>query len=100
MKTKRKKLDKYSPTVEAELDLHGYYAEEARTVTREFLNKAHKDGLFRVRIIVGKGNRSSGGHGVLGDVVKSLLNQEGYDYTYAKIQDGGEGALEVTLRRA
>ncbi len=98
MRTKRKKLDKYSPIVEAELDLHGYYAEEARTIAREFLNKASADGLLRVRIIVGKGNRSQGGHGVLGDVIKSLLNQEGYDYTYAKIQDGGEGALEVRIR--
>ena len=98
MARRRKKLDKYSPIVEAELDLHGYYVEEARTETRNFLNKANTDGLSRVRIIVGKGNRSHGGNGVLGDVVKSLLNQEGYDYTYAKIQDGGEGALEVKIK--
>ena len=98
MARRRKKIDKYNPIVEAEFDLHGYYAEEARTETRNFLNKANTDGLSRVRIIVGKGNRSHGGNGVLGDVVKSLLNQEGYDYTYAKIQDGGEGALEVKIK--
>ena len=97
MARRRKKIDKYSPTVGAELDLHGYYAEEARTETRNFLNKASLDGLSRVRIIVGKGNRSQGGCGVLGNVVKSLLNQEGYDYTYAKIQNGGEGALEINI---
>ncbi len=98
MAGQRKKNDKYSPVVEAELDLHGYYAEEAKRATLEFLNEANKNGSSRVRIIVGKGNRSQGGRGVLGDVVKSLLNQEGYDHTYAKIQDGGEGALEVSLR--
>ena len=97
MKTKRKKLDKYSPVVEAELDLHGYYAEEAKNSVREFLNEAHKNSLSRVRIIVGKGNHSQGGCGVLGDAIKSLLNQEAYNYTYAKIQNGGEGVLEVKM---
>ena len=97
MARRRKKLGEYDPIVEAELDLHGYYAEEARTETRNFLKKANTDGLSRVRIIVGKGNRSQGGCGVLGDVVKSLLNQEGYDYTSATIQNGGEGALEVKV---
>ena len=98
MRTQRKKIDKYSPIVEAELDLHGYYAEEAKNAVREFLNEAYRNDLSRVRIIVGKGNRSKDG-AVLPDAIKSLLNQEGYDYTYAKIQDGGEGALEVTLRK-
>jgi len=97
MKGRAKKSDKYLPVIDAELDLHGCFAEEARTETRDFLNNSRKNGFSRVRIIVGKGNRSQDGKGVLGDVVKSLLNEEGYDYTYAKIQDGGEGALEVKI---
>ncbi|MCK5590646.1 MAG: Smr/MutS family protein [Candidatus Pacebacteria bacterium] len=48
MARRRKKLGEYDPIVEAELDLHGYYVEEARTCTREFLNKARTDGLSRV----------------------------------------------------
>jgi len=97
MGKKVKKSDKYIQVIDAELDLHGYYAEEARTRTRDFLNSSRKNGFSRIRIIVGKGNRSQDGKGVLGNVVKSLLNEEGYDYTYAKIQDGGEGALEVKV---
>ena len=96
---KKKKFNRYEPKVDAELDLHGFYSEEAKNAVQEFLNETRKDGLSRVRIIVGKGNRSKDGRGVLGDAIKSLLNKEGYEYTYAKIQDGGEGALEVILQR-
>ena len=92
-----KKKKNYTPTIDAELDLHGYYAEEARAAALEFLNEAYTDGLRRVRIVVGKGNRSTNG-AVLPDAIKSLLNREGFDYRYAKLQDGGEGALEITLR--
>ena len=98
MRTKRKKINKYSPVVGAELDLHGYYTEEAKNAVREFLDDAFSNKLSRVRIIVGKGNHSQEKVGVLSDVVKTMLNQEGYDYDYAKIQNGGEGALEVSIR--
>jgi DNA-nicking Smr family endonuclease len=97
MKRGPKKKKNYTPVIDAELDLHGYYAGEARAAVLEFLNDAYTDGLKRVRIIVGKGNRSANG-AVLPDTIKSLLNQEGFEYTYAKIQDGGEGALEVMVQ--
>jgi len=97
MKRGAKKKKNYTPTIDAELDLHGYFADEAKEAALEFLNGAYADGLKKVRIVVGKGNRSKGGP-VLPDAIKSLLNQEGYDYTYAKIQDGGEGALEVRIQ--
>jgi len=86
----------YAPTVSAELDLHGHTAVEAREAVEDFLREAAEEGWTRVRIIVGKGTRSQG-PAVLPDTVKALLNREGYVYTYAKLQDGGEGALEVVL---
>ena len=94
---KKRNVKNYEPVAEAELDLHGYHADEARSMTREFLNEACKKGFKRVRIIVGKGKRSSSGVSVLPDVIKNFLNEERYAYTYAKIQNGGEGALEVRV---
>ncbi len=96
-KGSKKNKSGYAPVVGAVLDLHGYYAERAREEVLDFLNDAHGKGLSRVRIIVGKGNRSAGGRAVLPSAIKSLLNSEGYEYTYAKLQDGGEGALEVIV---
>ncbi len=97
MKSAKKKANKYAQVVQAELDLHGYYQDEAKTMVQDFLREAGEKGFFRVRIIVGKGTHSAKGEGVLGNMVKSLLNKEGYIYTYAKIQDGGEGAIEVQV---
>ncbi len=97
MKPAKKKANKYAQVVQGELDLHGYYQDEAKTMVQDFLKEAEKKGFSRVRIIVGKGTHSSKGEGVLGNMLKSLLNKEGYDYTYAKIQDGGEGAIEVQV---
>ncbi len=66
-------------------------------MVQDFLKESEKKGFSRVRIIVGKGTHSAKGEGVLGNMVKSYLNKEGYGYTYAKIQDGGEGAIEVQV---
>jgi DNA-nicking Smr family endonuclease len=98
MRSKKKNKDNYTPTIDAELDLHGQFADGARSLTRDFLNDSYRSGFSRVRIITGKGNRSKDGVSVLGAVIKSYLNEQGYDYTYAKIQNGGEGALEVRLK--
>ncbi|MBP9760543.1 MAG: Smr/MutS family protein [Candidatus Pacebacteria bacterium] len=95
-KKKRQKKD-YTPTIDAELDLHGYFADEARVAVLDFLREARPQGWSRVRIVVGKGIHSVNGKGVLPDVIKSLLNREGYTYTYAKLENGGEGALEIML---
>lgn len=83
--------------IDEEIDLHGYTAYEAREAVEDFLADAKVSGCSRVRIIVGKGTRSEGGIAVLPNAVKAVLTQYGYTYTYAKLQDGGEGALEVTL---
>ena len=81
----------------AELDLHGCTSHEARTLVTEFLETSVHAGYTRVRIVVGKGIHSEGGVAVLPNTVKAILNRMGYDYVPAKIQHGGEGALEVRL---
>lgn len=96
-KGKRQYKEHYTNVIDAELDLHGCTADGARTEVREFLAEAETEGWQRVRIIVGKGMHSAHGTPVLPDTVKNLLFELGLTYTYAKIQDGGEGALEITL---
>jgi DNA-nicking Smr family endonuclease len=97
LKKHTKKGKEYTPVVQAELDLHGYTTQEAKEAVEEFMSDARARQMTRVRIIVGKGTRSPGGVPVLPNAVKTHLNHLGYTYTYAKIQNGGEGALEIPL---
>jgi len=90
-------MNKYAQTIEAELDLHMMTREEARREIFEFLEESEALGYARVRIITGKGLHSSGGVGVLGEYVRSLLDEAGYEYQSAKLGEGGSGALDVAL---
>ncbi len=96
MKTNWKKNAVYTPSIDVELDLHGCTAGEAKDAVQAMLRDARANAWKRARIIVGKGIHSPNGP-VLPNAVKACLAQEGYMYTYAKIQDGGEGVLEVVL---
>lgn len=94
---KKARSKDYTPTIDAELDLHGYFAREVEPALRAFFDEAHKRGYARIRIIVGKGVHSKDGP-VLPDAVKTFLNRAGYSYTYAKVYEGGEGALIVRIK--
>ncbi len=76
----------------------GARRDEGRAQVREFLAEARQHDWQRVRIITGKGLHSTEGYSVLRDAIKQLLNTEGYTWKEAKVNDGGEGALEVKLR--
>ncbi|KKS28669.1 MAG: Smr protein/MutS2 [Parcubacteria group bacterium GW2011_GWA2_43_11] len=94
----RKKKRSYTPPqAQAELDLHGYTAHEAREEVQDFLEEAAREKWTRIRVIVGKGLRSPQGIAVLPTAIKNFLTEQGYTYTYAKLENGGEGALEVNL---
>jgi DNA-nicking Smr family endonuclease len=97
MRRKRAQKKNMQPEVQAELDLHGHTSCEAEGAVEDFLYECKEQGLTRIRIIVGKGTHSRDNQAVLPNVVKNLLTEYDLTYTYAKIQDGGEGALEVTL---
>lgn len=94
---KKRNKEHYAPVTDAELDLHGCTSLEARREVEEFIEEAQREGWSRIRIIVGKGTRSPGGIAVLPTTVKSILTERGLSYTYAKLENGGEGALEITL---
>jgi len=99
MRTKRlqKRRHDETPQAQAELDLHGFTSYEAEMAVEELLEESMERKLTHLRIIVGKGTCSPNNEAVLPYVVKSVLNKYPYTYTHARKEDGGEGALEVTL---
>ena len=87
-------VNKYQQIPEIEIDLHGYTAAESKDILDELFSSHN---YKHVRIIVGKGNNSADGP-VLPNFVRGYLNSRGATYNQTKIQDGGEGALEVFLK--
>jgi DNA-nicking Smr family endonuclease len=88
--------------IEAELDLHGRTANEARELLAAFLRDARAHGRRCVRIIHGKGLGSAGKLPVLKVKVNTWLRQknEVLAYCSARPQDGGTGAVYVLLKRS
>lgn len=90
------KQNKYPPKIDAELDLHGMTSWEATSALEIFLEKSRAAGHHRVRIITGKGLHSEG-EPVLRAQAQEILQAEELSFVRAKIQEGGTGALIVTL---
>ncbi len=88
--------------IERELDLHGLTVEQARITLGAFLYEALRDQRRCVRIIHGKGLRSTARLPVLKGCVNSWLRQrsEVLAFCSARPEDGGTGAVYVLLRRA
>lgn len=84
-----------------ELDLHGMTAEEARAALGKFIKHSGAHGNRCVRIVHGKGRRSSN----QGPVLKPLVNRwlrlrdEVLAFCSARAVDGGTGAVYVLLRK-
>jgi DNA-nicking Smr family endonuclease len=87
-------------SIQAESDLHGLTAAQAREVLSEFLEDSARRGLRCVRIIHGKGMRSGERGPVLKRRIDSWLRQ--WDsvlaFSSARQVDGGTGAVYVLLR--
>jgi len=88
--------NKYEKIVEDTLDLHEYTRDEAQDEVLKFLEESKNSGYNMVRIIVGKGLHSENGP-VLGDFVRNLLEENEYDFRNAKINQGSEGAIDISL---
>ncbi len=69
----KKRLERY-PGVELELDLHGFNAIGAQLKLRSFIQTCKHQGVFTIRIIVGKGLHSEDG-AVLPDIVADELKK-------------------------
>jgi DNA-nicking Smr family endonuclease len=87
--------------VDAETDLHGLNAAQAKDLLREFIADALTHHFSCVRVIHGKGR----GSGPRGPVLKHLVNHwlQRSDavlaFGSARAVDGGSGAVYVLLKR-
>ncbi len=87
----------YGAQVDSELDLHGLGADQALRRVRSFLDtwQLRRPGAI-LRIITGRGNRSSGAP-VLLEAVRELLNGERGHQISEVIPDAGGGGWVVRL---
>jgi DNA-nicking Smr family endonuclease len=89
--------------LEARVDLHGLFQDEAYGLLLSFLRRAHAAGARHVLVITGKGS-SSGGDGVLRRSVPGWLATAPFrdvvsGFDHAARGHGGAGALYVRLKR-
>lgn len=88
-----KKANKYIQNPGYVIDLHGFTTYETQSILDELIEEAE---YKHIRVIVGKGLNSENGP-ILPDFVKNYLNKRNIRFSQSKLQDGGEGALEVFL---
>jgi DNA-nicking Smr family endonuclease len=86
--------------VDAEIDLHGLNASQAKAALREFIADAIVRNMHCVRVIHGKGRRSGPRGPVLKNVVNHWLQRSNHVLAFgsARAVDGGSGALYVLLQ--
>jgi DNA-nicking Smr family endonuclease len=90
------KKNKYAPVIDSVLDLHGYTTSQAIDAVDAFLRLSRQKQYTRVSLITGKGNRSLQGS-VLKPTIQSYLLSHNLSFRDAKIQEGGSGAIIVSL---
>lgn len=95
----REYLREMSP--EARLDLHGCTREQALEKLDFFIKDCIKHGLKKVLIIHGKGNHSTGSDPVLGDFVRTYIEEDKRlgASGHPNRNHGGNGATWVILRK-
>jgi DNA-nicking Smr family endonuclease len=95
------------------IDLHGYSLKEANETIQYFINKSYEENVNRLIVITGKGLHSNNEKDPY--VSKNLsilkysvpefiennieLKKKILEITNAKIEDGGEGAFYIHLKR-
>jgi DNA-nicking Smr family endonuclease len=98
-----KKLREGGFSIQAELDLHGLFQDEALDRTEKFLQECSRKQFTCVRIIHGKGKNSRNKVPVLKNKIQHWLSLKRMSryvvaYTSARPVDGGGGAMYVLLR--
>ncbi len=86
--------------LDAEIDLHGLTAAEAKQALREFLQAMQHEQARCVRVIHGKGHRSGHNGPVLKSAVQVVLQKIDAVVAFASARpvDGGTGAMYVLLK--
>ena len=97
-----KRLSRGQLQIQAQLDVHGMTASDARDALARFLDECCVLELRFVRIVHGKGFGSPGAQPVLKSRIDRWLRlrREVLAFASAPPQQGGTGALNVILKRA
>lgn len=96
-----RRLARGSYSVQAEIDLHGMTAADARAALQAFVADAASRGLTCIRVVHGKGLGSGHRGPVLKRMVNTWLRQwpEVLAFVSARQVDGGTGAVYVLLQK-
>lgn len=89
---KPQKHNKYAYVPDRVIDLHGMTVADAAAALIDVLDNR---GTQKVRIITGKGNHSAGGVGLVRQEIKRLLAARTIPWKYAKLDQGGEGVIDI-----
>ena len=97
----------------ASIDLHGYTLEEANKSIQDFINKSYDDKINKLIVVTGKGLHSNNEknpyvskdlsilkHSVPEFIKNNIeLSKKISDIKNAKIEDGGDGAFYIYLKK-
>ncbi len=95
------------------IDLHGYTLDEANKITENFITRAFSENIYKLIIVTGKGLHSENEKDPYVSKDLSILKYSVPEFisnnrnlmsmineiTDAKIEDGGEGALYIFLKK-
>ena len=110
-KDKKKKKKKYFKI--KSIDLHGYTLEEANKAILNFINKSYEDKINKLIVVTGKGLHSNNEKDPYVSKDLSILKHSVPEFikndfeimkkiteiSEAKIEDGGDGAFYIYLKR-
>jgi DNA-nicking Smr family endonuclease len=99
-----RKLRRGEFSVQADLDLHGLFKDDAKSELEAFLVKSRQQGKRCVLVVTGRGLHSKDQVPVLKDALKRWMTLERFArhvlaFSTARPHDGGSGAVYVLLRR-
>ncbi|HNZ83913.1 MAG TPA: Smr/MutS family protein [Candidatus Pacearchaeota archaeon] len=91
------KNNKYEKKIDDEIDLHGYFVDEAIRLLYDFIEQSKKKGFKTIRVITGKGNHSQDGQSPLRDAAIAYLGDK-YEWVFDKSSIGpNSGALIIKI---
>ena len=113
LQDKDHKLKKKKQYKTKSIDLHGYSLEEANEIIQDFIHKSYEENINKLIVVTGKGLHSNNEKDPY--VSKDLsilkysvpefiennieLKKKILEITDAKIEDGGDGAFYIHLKR-
>ena len=113
LQDKDHKLKKKKQYKTKSIDLHGYSLKEANETIQDFINKSYEENVNRLIVVTGKGLHSNNEKDPYVSTDLSILKYSVPEFiknniesmkkiteiTDAKIEDGGDGAFYIYLKR-